>query len=111
MIHGDALYYNEGMFFGLHRPAEVDALKFLVLLSAYDQSDLLAHMLGAPHAALANIPAEQRRRLVRGLTRTQSRLAALARRLLPGIPHVRLRKLVDALQDPRSDSWHDPDFF
>lgn len=85
IIHGDALYI---------RPDQIDSPKGHIILAAYRQYDLLAH-LGARDL----IPKEP------AWARMASGLLARWR------PNRELRRLIDRLRPGNATDWHDPDFF
>jgi hypothetical protein len=84
IIHGDALYL---------RSDRINCQKGHIILSAYRQYDLLAH-IGATH-----------------LIPKKSLFIRLASRMLSRYSNDKLRRLVDQIRPAVATDWHDPDLF
>jgi hypothetical protein len=101
LVHGDALYYNESRLGAAREPWRL--AKMLAVLHAYRQHDLILHLLGTPHPALAGLPPAARRALARDLVER----GGLARRLA-SVPAAWIRVLRKALRPGEPGAWHDP---
>lgn len=106
LMYADGLYYNAALL--QSNSSQQLLVKWLMLLSAYRQYDMIVHLLTrstvADSAALADV-----------LIPTDPPLAAFLRRfarpVLRRVDPVKLRTMADALRTYPAEDWHDPDFF
>lgn len=102
-IHGDALYYNGRL---LASSAAEGVLKFLALLWAYDQHDIILQLLET-HEGLRSIDAVSRRALAATLVSRPVLATRLAWDLTKMFPRFRSR----FSRTTDGTDWHDREFF
>lgn len=112
LIHGDALYINDGLLNRLPAAATAQMFRILVCLSAYRQDDLCLHLLSRPHAALAHWSEPDRQQIARLLIPRQASVFA---RVLSGVrasqSSMDIRGWVDSQRPKSATDWNDPDFY
>jgi len=117
IIHGDAIYYNADFLGDFDKASIKDILKFCLILSAYKQDDLILYIFGKKYIALNDLTHDEKYKIINSLLNTPTFgpkllskvLNVLRKRIF--IPHVSLRRFIDAMQNKNAKDWHDPDFF
>jgi FkbM family methyltransferase len=109
LVHGDALYYHEATI----RAADLSRPRFLsilLLLSAYNQFDLVYDMLQT-HPAALSLPHAEIDGVRRELILKPSGLGRVAAWLSRRLKYSKVREVATAFRTTPAYDWHDPDYF
>lgn len=110
IVSADALYCNRGTLKDGKLPLRRE-LKFLVILAAYMQSDLVRDRLQGSSVLAAQLSTPELRELETLLAPKPSLARRLTRRALRRLDAERRRAIADSLQQGDATVWHDPHFF
>jgi len=122
IIHGDALYFNRRLLQSIDLEL-VDAIKFIILFSAYKQDDFVIYFLTNLKTALATINNKDRLTLIKYLTARNhvsntltyifdnNVIKHILNKVSMPITNRQWRHFLDKIRFNNVTDWHDPNFF